>query len=186
MSTDDEGAAILARLQARDEGALAAVLARHANRLTAVVRGTWQGVSDSDAEEVLADVLADAWFHASEIDVARGTLEVWLVMRTRFRTLDRIRAARRGTGLVERLVSSWRGELTSPEYPSELDAYLAGLSDLERRLAVLRFLEGRPVAEIAGRCGLSTKAAERRLERLRERLRERSAAIHAMGVTDHD
>ena len=72
-----------------------------------------------------------------------------------------------------------------PEYASDLDAYLVGLSDLERQLVWLRFVEGRPVAEVASACNLTAKATEGRLARLRKGLRERLDSPEGIGVIGH-
>ena len=185
MDRDEPDSEILERLRRRDEAVLPVLVAQYGGRIAAVVRGTWQGVADSDVEEVVADVVADAWLRAAEVDLERGRLEGWLVMRARYATLDRVRAARRRRSLVRRIAAAWNSGVTTPDYPSDLDAYLAGLTDLERTLIQFRFLEGRPVAEVAVTCGLTTKAAEHRLARLRNRLRERCVAALATGETSH-
>jgi RNA polymerase sigma factor (sigma-70 family) len=185
MNPVEPGSDILARLRRRDESALPALLALYGSRVASTVRGTWRGIPDSDVEEVLADVLVDAWFRISEVTGARGSLEVWLVMRARYRTLDRLRKARRGRALVTRISRFWQSNSSKVEYPSDLDAYLAGLSELDRGLVHLRFLEGRPVAEVASTCGLTQKAVERRLARLRDRLRERSFRANGIGESTH-
>lgn len=185
MNHDEPGSEILERLRRRDESVLPVLLARHGARIAATVRGTWQGVADSDVEEAVADVVADCWFRAAEVDPERGSLEAWLVMRARYATLDRLRAARRGRSLMNRITAAWRSGAMTPDYASDLDAYLAGLTDLERTLIQFRFVEGRPVAEVAVACGLTTKSAEHRLARLRNRLRERCVAALATGETSH-
>lgn len=187
MNHDDDnlGRGILGRLRRRDETALPLLVTQYGARIAARVRGTWQGIADSDVEEAVASVIADAWFRAAEIDLDRGSLESWLVMRARYRTLDGLRAARRGRSLVARIVGSRRSGSTTPDYPSDLDAYLADLTDLERTLIQFRFVEGRPVADVAAACGLTTKAAEHRLARLRSRLRERCLAVLEIGETSH-
>jgi len=137
--------------------------------------------ADSDAEEVVADVLVDAWFRAGDIDLERGSLETWLAMRARFRTLDRLRAARRRQALGSVLARLAGRDELDLAYPSDLDAYLAGLGERDRRLVQLRFLDGRPVAEVAAICSITPKAAERRLARLRIELRRRCADIESIG-----
>lgn len=183
MDHGEIGVEILARLRQRDDAVLSVLLARHGAQIAARVRGTWRGIVDADVEEIVADVMADAWFRAAEVDLSRGSLETWLAMRARYRTLDRLRAARRGRSLASRIAGAWRSGAATPDYPSNLDAYLAGLTDLDRSLIQLRFIEGRPVAEVAVACGLTPKAAEHRLARLRDRLRARCAAVLEIGVT---
>jgi RNA polymerase sigma-70 factor, ECF subfamily len=164
---------LLERLRLRDETALAALVGSHAARLAGTVAATWPMVSATDKEEIVADVIADAWFNADEVDPARATLATWLAMRAKYRTLDRLRRVLHDQGLVARLARLRHMEGFAPEYSSDLDQYLAGLTDLERKLVWLRFIEGRPVAQVGARCGLTPKAVERRLARLRDRLRRR-------------
>jgi RNA polymerase sigma factor (sigma-70 family) len=185
MTLNSTDAVDLDRLRRHDETVLPSLLGRFGGDLAAVVRGTWAGVADVEVDEVVADVVADAWFRGDEIDLARGSLTAWLRMRARFRTLDRLRRARRERRLFARLVRLDFGRSSTPEFPSDLDAYLADLGTLDRRIAVLRFVEGRPVAEVAERCGITEKAAEHRVARLRQHLRSRITAAPEREVPSH-
>lgn len=186
MEPDVTESDLLRHLRARDETALLVLLAHFERRLAAVARGAWAGISDSDTEEILADVLADAWFRWADIDERRGGIGAWLVMRTRFRTLDRIREANRRTRTLDRLRRLRHApEATMPTYESELDAYLAGLTETEREIVRLRFLDGQPVLEVAQRCGMTPKAAEHRIARLRTELRRRSGILEELEAPSH-
>jgi RNA polymerase sigma-70 factor (ECF subfamily) len=50
--------------------------------------------NDLDAEEVVADVLWQAWRDAKTFDSQRGSVSVWLVTLARSRAIDRLRANR--------------------------------------------------------------------------------------------
>ncbi len=165
--TDDE---LLEAVAARDSGVLAVVLARHGQALATAIRRSWQGVQAQDVEEIAADVLADLWFEYACIDPARGTMAAWLSMRARFRALDARRANSRRASLLSRLHSLTQQAASRAEYASDLDAYLAGLDGVQRRLVYLRFVEGQPVIDVARAMGLSPKATFSRLERLKRRL----------------
>jgi RNA polymerase sigma factor (sigma-70 family) len=171
---------LVRRLRLKDEAALALVLDRWGSRMASTIRGTWPAISDAELEELAADVLADAWFRVDEIDLARGSLATWLLMRARYRTLDRLRALRRDRSLVARISRS-RAATDVPEYPSDFESYLAGLTELERDLVQLRFVERRTVLEVARRLGRSPKAVEHRLVRLRRDLRLRIAVSEERG-----
>lgn len=56
----------------------------------------------ADAEEVVQDVFVHVWRHAKTYDGTRASARGWLLMMTRSRAIDRIRArqARPGTGPV--------------------------------------------------------------------------------------
>jgi DNA-directed RNA polymerase specialized sigma24 family protein len=158
---------LLAGLRRRDDTVLAALVDQTGPRLAAVVRTTWRGVGDADLEEIVAVVIADAWFDAAKVDVERGSLVGWLVMRARFRTLDAIRSRRGEDQLLSKLARLWREPSTMPGYLGDVDAHLTSLSSSDRELAWWRFVEGRPVAEIARRRRATPKAIEHRLARLR-------------------
>jgi RNA polymerase sigma-70 factor, ECF subfamily len=70
--------------------ALRTINARYGRMLAALARRIVG--SDSDAEEVAADVLWQAWRSAGAFDPARGSVSVWLVTLGRSRAIDRLRA----------------------------------------------------------------------------------------------
>jgi RNA polymerase sigma-70 factor, ECF subfamily len=73
-----------------DADALRTLNARYGRMLAALARRIVG--SDSDAEEVAADVLWQAWRSAGAFDPARGSVSVWLVTLGRSRAIDRLRA----------------------------------------------------------------------------------------------
>jgi RNA polymerase sigma-70 factor, ECF subfamily len=85
--TDRELVAAIAR---GDAAALRTLNARYGRMLAALARRI-VGV-DSDAEEVAADVLWQAWRSAGSFDPARGSVSVWLVTLGRSRAIDRLRS----------------------------------------------------------------------------------------------
>jgi RNA polymerase sigma-70 factor (ECF subfamily) len=163
---------LIARIQSGDETALEAVLDANGQAIARVIGGTWPGIPPSDTEEVMADVLVECWRRVSEVDLERGTLTAWLAMVAKYRTLDRLRTNRRRHSLLDRLIQRSQEVVVIPEYASDLDWSLAGLSEIERRLVHLRFIEERPIREIASLLGLTEKATSRRLDRLRVALRK--------------
>jgi RNA polymerase sigma-70 factor (ECF subfamily) len=48
----------------------------------------------ADAEEIVADVLWQAWSDAKSYDAGRGSVTAWLVTLARSRSIDRLRAKR--------------------------------------------------------------------------------------------
>jgi RNA polymerase sigma-70 factor (ECF subfamily) len=89
----------MAALVRGDREALAALYDRHAGVLLALaVRLLGERPA---AEELLHDVLLEAWHHARDYDPARGTVRAWLVTRTRSRALDRRSARARQARLAE-------------------------------------------------------------------------------------
>jgi RNA polymerase sigma-70 factor, ECF subfamily len=81
---------LVAAMARGDADALRTLNARYGRMLAALARRI-VGI-DSDAEEVAADVLWQAWRSAGAFDPARGSVSVWLVTLGRSRAIDRLRA----------------------------------------------------------------------------------------------
>lgn len=83
---------LVRRMAAGDEQALAALYDRHAGKMMAV--GLHMLRDQASAEDVVHDVLLEAWRKAATFDEERGSPRAWLLVRMRSRCLDRVRAAR--------------------------------------------------------------------------------------------
>ena len=82
--------------------------------------------SRSEAEDLLHDVLLEAWQSAKQYDPARGSVRTWLLVRLRSRALDRLgRAASR--------------ELEAQESAAAVNAF--GALQASDRLAIVQALE---------------------------------------------
>ena len=127
-----------------------------------------------DAEEVVQDVFSQIWKDAGRYDAARATVAGWLIMLTRARALDRLRARRS------------RPDSDAPAEPSDLIPLTAGgptpeeitISDQEaaavrtalgslpsalRSLVELAYYEGLTHSEIASRTGMPLGTVKTRL-----------------------
>src|SRR5215510_9335018 len=51
--------------------------------------------NEADAEEVTSDVYSQVWRNASTFDGSRGSVNAWLTMLARSRSIDRLRARAR-------------------------------------------------------------------------------------------
>lgn len=131
----------------------------------------WRGTAH-DLDDLVQDVLLLAWRHRANF---RGdaTLATWLV-RIALRTVQnhaRRQAVRR------RLFAWFPTEPPVPEPPptDHLDRTRAAMQRLphrDREVLVLRYLEQRPIDEVAALLGRSRAAVDARLSRARARLRE--------------
>lgn len=116
-----------------------------------------------DAEDVLQEVMLQAWNRAASFDPGKGTARVWLVVLTRSRCLDKLRrrGARRdheAAGL-DGLAEPSDGEASALETMEQAEARtvvrkaLAALPDEQRRTLEIAYFEGLSQSEIAARTG---------------------------------
>ena len=89
---EDPDRALMARIEARDADALAELYDRLGGRLLGLAQRIL-GAS-GEAEEVLQEVFLFAWRSASSFDPSRGSVLTWLLIATRSRSIDRLRARR--------------------------------------------------------------------------------------------
>ena len=83
---------LVTAMAAGDPHALQSLSLRYGRMLTALA---WRFLGDeADAEELVADVLWQAWSEAKSYDPARGSVTAWLVTMARSRAIDRLRAKR--------------------------------------------------------------------------------------------
>lgn len=177
----DSDSLLLQAMADGDRGALARLYDRHAPALLALgarVLGT-----SGEAEDLVQDVLLEAWHRAADYDPERGSVRTWLAVRTRSRALDRLRAEGR-----TRLVAPSEGGDETPEAAAEPaeDPTLAPdrrrvrhalmlLPETQRAVLELGYYEGLTSAEIAVRTNIPVGTVKSRvaaaLSRLRETLR---------------
>lgn len=80
------------RMSERDPEALALVYDRHIRSVFGLAMRTMQ--DQEDAEEVVQAVFSQAWAQATQYDATRGPVSAWLLMMTRTRAIDTLRAKR--------------------------------------------------------------------------------------------
>jgi RNA polymerase sigma-70 factor (ECF subfamily) len=114
-----------------------------------------------DAEEVVQDVFAQAWRSAAGYDASRATVGGWLLMMTRSRALDRLRATRaHGRALPsaeadpDELPAAFPGAdlvAISDEQAKQVRRALDELPAEQRRALELAYFEGLTHTEVAER-----------------------------------
>jgi RNA polymerase sigma-70 factor (ECF subfamily) len=178
-SSSDIDRALIARIERRDADALASLYDRHGSRLNGLA---YRILGDTgEAEEVIQEVFLYVWKAAATFDGGRGSVIAWLIVATRSRAIDRLRA-RRG---------SFRASLDqAPEAvsPEDLEADSAGreweslcrsaikeLPDDQRRALELAYFEGLTHQEIAQKTETPLGTVKTRIRlglmKLRERIR---------------
>ncbi len=147
--TDD--VELVKALQRGDQAALGVLYDRYSGLLLAL--GTRVLGQQREAEDLLHDVLLEAWRAAKTYDRGRGTVRAWLCMRMRSRALDRLRSAGRSRVVLDDQGASMDG--VSDEDPSvapdkrTVRAALAALPMDQRTVLELGYFQGMTSSEIA-------------------------------------
>ena len=90
---DREDPDLVAAAARGDRAALGELYDRHAPLLLALGRRILG--NEAEAEDLVHDVLLEAWRRAETYQPTRGTVRAWLVVRARSRALDRLKSAPR-------------------------------------------------------------------------------------------
>ena len=147
------------RMAAGDGGALAELYDCHGRAMFSLAVRILR--DEGDAEEVVQDVFAQAWRQASRYDTTRGAVVTWLLMMTRSRAIDRLRA-RRGQAPLDGDHAAALRDAVDPGPALDLAlltandiarvrAALDALPDAQRMAIELAFHEGLTHAEVAER-----------------------------------
>lgn len=137
----------------------------HYGRIYSFVRR--RTASDADAEDIAAEVFADAAAALERFESGPQPVLAWLYTVARRRLVDQARRRGRtpvaGAGLEPEY---------GPEVASALRQAIASLPDAQRAVVVLKLLEGRSFREVASRVHATEAACKMRFSRGLERLRE--------------
>jgi len=126
------------------------------------------------AEDVAQDVFAQVWRDAGRYDAARSTVAGWIVMLTRTRAIDRLRARRARPDVSRGVDTTHASPLASTDRTPEASTIvaedtrlvrgaLARLPDQFRSLVELAYYEGLTHREIAERTGIPLGTVKSRL-----------------------
>ena len=147
---NQELAALVARLAARDQDALTPLYDRTNRQLYSLLLRILGNAAT--AEEVLFDVYAQAWQQSVRYDPTRGTPLAWLITMARSRALDRLRSG----GLHERGAAPLnQAHALAGAADAEADAMAAELRRLVQSALAALPREQRTVIELAYYSGLS-------------------------------
>jgi len=166
---------LVTAMAAGDPHALQSLSLRYGRMLTALA---WRFLGDeADAEEVVADVLWQAWSESKSYDPARGSVTAWLVILARSRAIDRLRAkkARQPPSAPEP-----PGEVP-PDPAEEVDeaqraqivrTAVASLDSGERTALELAYFSDLSQSQIAERLGIPLGTVKTRIRGAMIKLRE--------------
>jgi RNA polymerase sigma-70 factor (ECF subfamily) len=158
-----------------DADALRALSARYAHMLGALA---YRFVKDeSDAEEIAADALWQAWREAASFDPARSSVSAWLVMLGRSRAIDRFRAARarrppENPQPEPAPVADALSELETAERAKIVKQAVGELETRERELLELAYFSDLSQTEIADKVGLPLGTVKTRMRTALIKLRD--------------
>lgn len=152
-------AALITRLRARDQAALAELYAQYSGVVYALalkILGQPQ-----DAEDVVVDSFWQIWQQAENYNAERGQLRSWVVTIGRSRALDRFRALRRGPMAgAEELDVNQSATTDNPEQEAwalqqseQVRRALASLPQEQRAALELAYYYGFSQSEVAERLG---------------------------------
>jgi RNA polymerase sigma-70 factor (ECF subfamily) len=176
-----DDAALVARLAAREEAALAEVIAAHAAVLHRIA---WRMLGDPhEAEDVAQEALLRLWDKAPTLTDRDMRLGAWLKRVAVNLSIDRLRAGRRQSGeeVPECADEAPLADavLEAGEEGARARALIAALPERQRAAIILTYYEELANAEAAGIMGMNIKAFESLLHRARAALRR---AFEAQGM----
>ncbi len=151
LGPDTDDVDLVRALGRGDQAALGFLYDRYSGLLLAL--GTRVLGNQREAEDLLHDVLLEAWRSAKTYDRQRGTVRAWLCMRMRSRALDRLRSAGRSRVVLDEQGGAMDG--VSEEDPSvapdrrTVRAALAALPSDQRTVLELGYFQGMTSSEIA-------------------------------------
>lgn len=161
-----------------DAGALAELYDAHGTAVYTLALRIVRQVRD--AEEVVQEVFAQAWRQAGRYDPARATVIGWLLMMTRARALDMLRArtarpdAAQPVTLPELPSGTANQEalLLSSETVAQVRAALGALGDTLRVPLELAYYDGLSQSEIAARLNQPLGTVKTRMRTALQKLRD--------------
>lgn len=152
--------ALMERMMAGDENALAALYDRYAGMLYGLLLRILKDTHA--AEEVLQDLFLQLWRTASRFDASRGSMTAWLMVMARNRAISRLRRGNRQTVaddpdgfLLESAPdpTDVEDEAARRQLAGRLRAAMAALPGEQREALELAYFEGMTQTEIAERTG---------------------------------
>ncbi|MGE5322472.1 MAG: RNA polymerase sigma factor [Actinomycetota bacterium] len=153
-SNRKDEAALIARLRAGDENAMADVYDRYSGIVYAVALRVLGNTSS--AEDVVQEVFLQLWRNPQAFDADRGKLAPWLAVIARNRSIDVLRKRPMEDDIDEVPVSTGvnlEDEFAEHQAINKVRGVLAQLPQDQRRLLEMAFFEGMTHSEIAARSG---------------------------------
>ncbi|MGH9788693.1 MAG: sigma-70 family RNA polymerase sigma factor [Candidatus Acidiferrales bacterium] len=181
LTSDDTAAsdaALVRRVEAGDEAALASLYDRYANLVYSVA---FRVLRDKPAaEEILQDIFYQLWRTADRFDPARGSLPGWLLVAARNRAISRLRRspafgpnapADDPARLEVALPFNLESAVAQRQAMSKVQQSMQQLPPEQRQALEMAYFEGMTHSEIAARTGDPLGTIKSRLRAAVETLR---------------
>lgn len=143
---------------------------------TALLRRMRSRLDEADAEDIVQEIFIQALRDVGRYDPARSSPRTWLtrlgdqVLAKYHRSRERRLRAEGGRAQTQEHTTH-----LTPDERAEIRDLLEGLTPLNHRIIVARFLLGETVEEIATQTGLSVEAVRQRISRSLALLRNAAA-----------
>jgi RNA polymerase sigma-70 factor, ECF subfamily len=171
--------ALVERMMAGDEGALAALYDRYSGMIFAMLVRILR--DQHAAEEVLQDLFLQLWRTASHFDASRGSLPAWLMVIGRNRAISHLRSRARyemhddiDAFPANALASSVNieDETQRALLVQKLRAAMSALPREQREAVELAYFEGMTQTEIAAKTGSPLGTVKSRVRTAMQSLKE--------------
>lgn len=144
---------LINRVAGGERDAIAELYDRHAARVYALAHRILG--NSTDAEDVVQDVFSQAWRKAATYRADRGSVVAWLLVMTRTRALDRVRARKPSEQREQRLDDCDSPALASKAAPPADELIAREEADRVRAAVMQLPLDQRQALELAYFDGLS-------------------------------
>lgn len=141
------------------------------------------GIPDDEVDDLVQEIYLGAVRAIPSFDEDLGSLEVWIMGFVRLATKNYYRrAVRRTTSEVHLESMEFVASTTEPmEVESAIHVAIAQLSEIDREIVHLRFVEGLNSQQISDELGMTAVAVRKRLSRSMERIRHNPEIRTSLG-----
>lgn len=179
---------LLARLQHKDEKALAQLIDQYAGYVLATVRAAGAGVlAEADLEEAAADTFVKLWGAAASVRPEKGGLKAYLGAIARNEARSRVRRARPVLPLEEDFLlpadQQAQQALEEREQAALVRQALEMLEPATKEVFLRYYYQRQKTAQIAGEMQMNASTVRSRLARGRAALRK---ALQERGISHED
>ena len=166
--------ALMAQIQEREPGALAALYDRYSGILKSLIMGVIH--NDAEADDLLQEIFMEIWNQAAHYSAQKGKPLGWIVTLTRRRSIDRLRKKQAYARAEERLQNETEQQPEAWVHNSTEDdieisdtrrlilGILKNLPPAQREAIDLAFYHGMSQREIAAKTGIPLGTIKTRLE----------------------